>query len=81
MLALAAVFGAAAGISGAVLSVTQSGLPTGPMIILSLTALVLASLALAPTHGLLWDWTRRRRQRRGLQAPPVAPALTVDAEH
>ena len=81
MLGLAALFGAAAGVSGAVLSVTQSGLPTGPMIILSLTAIVLASLALAPAHGFVWDWARQRRHRRGLQAPPVAPTLTTDPEH
>ena len=41
------------------------------MIILSLTAIVLVSLALAPAHGLVWDWARNRRDRRALQPPPL----------
>ena len=60
MLALAALVGALAGVSGALLSVTQPRLPTGPMIILSLTALVTLSLLFGSAHGLVWDWLRRR---------------------
>jgi len=44
-------------------------LPTGPMIILSLTAIVLVSIFLAPRHGLIPDMLRRQRHRRGLLAP------------
>ena len=72
MIALAALFGAVAGVCGAVLSVTQSRLPTGPMIILSLTVIVLGSLGFAPARGVVWDWGRR--QRRRLQPPLPAPA-------
>lgn len=72
MIALAALFGAVAGVCGAVLSVTQSRLPTGPMIILSLTVIVLGSLGFAPARGVVWEWGRR--QRRRLQPlPPPAP--------
>jgi manganese/zinc/iron transport system permease protein len=63
MIALAALFGAAAGLCGALISVSDSHLPTGPMIILSLTVIVLASLFLGSARGLLWDWLRHRRQR------------------
>ena len=70
MLGLAAFFGALAGVSGAILSVEASRLPTGPMIILALTLIVIISLYLAPAHGLVWDWARNRRHRRNLQAPP-----------
>jgi manganese/zinc/iron transport system permease protein len=70
MLVLAALFGAASGVSGALLSVAQPRVPTGPMIILSLTAIVLASLALAPQRGLLWDWLERRRRHGRLRPPP-----------
>jgi manganese/zinc/iron transport system permease protein len=68
MLAGAAVVGALSGVSGAVLSVSQSRLPTGPMIILSLTTLVVCSLLFAPERGLLWDRWRGRRHRRTLRA-------------
>ncbi|MGC4107915.1 MAG: metal ABC transporter permease [Thermomicrobiales bacterium] len=79
MLVLSAGIGAAAGVTGAVLSVQDSALPTGPMIILSLTAMVLVSIFLAPRHGLLPDWLRQRRNRRGLVAPPM-PGETVSAD-
>jgi manganese/zinc/iron transport system permease protein len=64
MLALAALFGAVSGVAGALISISQAHLPTGPMVILSLTAIVLLSLALAPSHGLLPEWLRRRALRR-----------------
>ena len=68
MLIGAAIVGALSGVSGAMLSISQARLPTGPMIILSLTALVGASLLFAPERGLLWDRLRRHRQRRALRA-------------
>lgn len=64
MIGVAALIGALAGVSGAVISVSQPRLATGPVIILSLTALVAFSLLFAPAHGLVWDWLRRRYQRR-----------------
>jgi len=73
MLVLAGVFGGAAGVAGAVISVQGERLPTGPMIILSLTLIVLASLFLAPRHGFLPEYLRQRRNRRAL-APPPEPA-------
>ena len=63
MLLLAALFGATAGVAGAVISVQGERLPTGPMIILVLTAIVLVSLILAPEHGVLPETIRRRRHR------------------
>jgi manganese/zinc/iron transport system permease protein len=60
MLIVAAAVGALSGLSGALISMSQPRLPTGPMIILSLTALVVFSLVLAPERGLLWDRLRRR---------------------
>jgi manganese/zinc/iron transport system permease protein len=72
MLPLAGVFGGAAGVIGAVISVQAARLPTGPMIILSLTAIVVASLLLAPRHGLVPEAIRRR----GHHARLVAPSLS-----
>lgn len=67
MIGLSALFGAAAGVLGALISVSDAGLPTGPMIILSLTAIVAISLFFAPERGLLWDALRRWEQRRRLR--------------
>lgn len=75
MLILAAFFGALAGVTGAVISVQASRLPTGPMIILSLTVIVMVSVAFAPRHGIIPDRIRRRRQRRNLQENGYASVL------
>ncbi len=67
MLILAAVFGAASGVSGALISVSDAHIPTGPVIILSLTAIVLGSLFFAPARGLVWSTIRRRQQRANMK--------------
>jgi manganese/zinc/iron transport system permease protein len=69
MLLLSASFGALAGVAGALLSVTQARLPTGPMIIMAATAIVAVSLLLAPNRGLVWAAWRARRRRLALEAP------------
>lgn len=78
MIGLAALFGALSGVSGALISVTQSRLPTGPMIILSLTAVVVVSLILAPERGLLWEWLRQRGRQGRLQEPPRIEQRATD---
>lgn len=77
MLVLAGCFGALAGVTGAVISVQGARLPTGPMIILSLTTIVLVSLFLAPKHGYLPEYLRHRRNRRSLTAPEDPPVRDV----
>jgi manganese/zinc/iron transport system permease protein len=77
MLALSGLFGGLAGVAGAVISVQAERLPTGPMIILALTAIVLVSLALAPRHGMLPEALRRRRHRRALVAPELPQGDTA----
>lgn len=72
MVALAGALGAAGGMAGAVLSSIVPRLPTGPTVVLILTAAVGASLVLAPQRGLLWRWLTRRRTRR---APRLDPLL------
>lgn len=75
MVALAALFGALAGVSGAAISSSTARLPTGPTIVLCLTALVVASLLLAPNRGLVWSWVRQQRNRRRLQVEAVLSDL------
>ena len=64
MIGLSALFGAASGVSGALISVSESRIPTGPMVILSLTAITFGSLLFAPARGIAWEWLRHRRQGR-----------------
>lgn len=68
MLMLSGFFGGAAGVTGAVISVQASRLPTGPMIILSLTVIVMASLLFAPKHGIVANSLRRRTRRAEFRA-------------
>jgi manganese/zinc/iron transport system permease protein len=71
MITLAAAFGAAAGIAGAVISSTTAGIPTGPTIVLCISGVVLISMALAPNRGLVWAQVREVRNRRKLQLDAV----------
>ncbi len=68
MVILAAVFGAFAGGTGAVISALDSDIPTGPMIIVVAFLLVLLSISLAPGRGLLWNRLRHHANRRRFAA-------------
>ena len=70
MIAYAALFGAGSGVAGALISVSESRLPTGPVMILSITAILMVSLLFGSARGVFWDWLRQQRNRRSLQAPP-----------
>jgi manganese/zinc/iron transport system permease protein len=67
MMALAALFGAMAGVSGAVVSATTARVPTGPTIVLCAGVLVVVSLFFAPNRGLVAAWWRARRNRTNLR--------------
>lgn len=73
MLVLAGAFGAVIGISGSLLS-ARAALPTGPVIVLSGTVIVLGALMIAPNRGVLWRAIALRRSRRETEAT----ALLVD---
>lgn len=75
MVLLAALFGALAGVSGALISSTGAGLSTGPVIVLCVSAIVVVSLLLAPNRGLLWQWMMREQNRRRLQTEQVLSNL------
>lgn len=77
MVLLAALFGALAGTSGALISSTGAGLSTGPVIVLSISVIVLLSLLLAPNRGLVWHWFRRRQNRRRLRVESVLTDLYI----
>lgn len=72
MVLLSMIFGVAAGVSGALISSLVANLPTGPTIVLCVSAIVAVSLMLAPQRGLLWRLLRDRRTR--VQQPEPVPA-------
>jgi manganese/zinc/iron transport system permease protein len=64
MVTLAALIGAGCGVAGAVVSSLGRNLPTGPVIVLAVTGVLILSLAVAPRRGLAWSWLRLVRHRR-----------------
>lgn len=74
MLGLAALFGALSGVTGAMISISDSQLPTGPMVILSATAIVIVSLLFGKVRGTVWEALRTRRNRRSLRSAETRQA-------
>jgi manganese/zinc/iron transport system permease protein len=64
MVSLSAALGAASGVCGALISASGSNLPTGPLIVLVATGVLVVSLLLGRRHGFLWAWLAGRRNRR-----------------
>ena len=64
MVPLSAAFGAASGVCGALISASGSNLPTGPLIVLVATGVLVVSLLLGRRHGFVWAWLAGRRNRR-----------------
>lgn len=71
MIILSGVFGAFAGGVGAVISAVDTGIPTGPLIIVVAFLIVLGSIAFAPGRGLVWSRLRQYRDRRRFAAQTV----------
>ncbi len=81
MIFLSAVFGAIAGIGGAVISSSAQRLPTGPTIVICISLIFVVSLLLAPNRGLIWSWLRFRRDRKQLHLDAVLCDLYSLAMH
>ncbi|HEX2050919.1 MAG TPA: metal ABC transporter permease [Actinomycetota bacterium] len=82
MVVLAALFGAASGVAGALLSSSTAALPTGPTIVLCAGAIVVTSLLAAPNRGLVWNRVRDVRARRRLHVDAVlADLLALSSQH
>jgi manganese/zinc/iron transport system permease protein len=75
MVALSAIFGAVAGVTGTLLSSLGAGLSTGPVIVLCISVIVVVSLLFAPNRGLVLSWVRKQRNRRRLQTDQVLSNL------
>ena len=77
MVALSALFGAVAGVSGALISSSAANIPTGPTIVLCISVMVVISMTLAPNRGLAWNWMQHQRNRRQLRVEVVLNDLYV----
>ena len=60
MIGLAAFFGAVSGTVGAVISSISAKTPTGPMIVICISLVVIFSLVFAPQRGLIWQLLKGR---------------------
>src|SRR5688500_12251563 len=82
MVVLSALFGALAGISGAVVSSSAPGVATGPAVVLAVTSIVIVSLLLAPERGVVWRALERRRRGHEIRADAVLLDLyALAAQH
>ena len=75
MALLAALFGAISGVVGALLSAYNTGLSTGPIIVLVISVITIFSMLLAPNRGLIWRWLQRQRNQQRLQLDLVLADL------
>jgi manganese/zinc/iron transport system permease protein len=71
MILIAAAIGVFSGVTGSILSSSIPRLPTGPTIVLVLSAVVLVSLFMAPERGLLWRSLRLGSLKAGPDLDPV----------
>jgi manganese/zinc/iron transport system permease protein len=67
MVLLAAAFGASSGVIGAALSASRENLPTGPLVVLTASVVVVVSLFFAPLRGLVWQWVREARNHKRIR--------------
>lgn len=70
MIVVSALFGAASGLSGAIVSASGPDLPTGPLIVLAATVIFVLSLLLGRGRGYLWQRLGTARNRRRAAGVP-----------
>ena len=71
MVTLAAIIGATCAALGTVVSATTSGVPTGPVIVLTGSVIFLVSLLFAPKRGILFS--QNKRSSVAIAAPNQEP--------
>lgn len=63
MVFLAAIFGGISGIVGTIISSIVPQMPTGPMIVVIVSIIVIISITLAPNRGILWRYMRGKKNK------------------
>lgn len=67
MLLLAAIFGAVSGVTGAYISYTKPGMPTGPWIVMMISLTAFVSFVAAPGKGLVYRYYQRYQNRKKIR--------------
>ncbi|MBZ0263170.1 metal ABC transporter permease [bacterium] len=80
MVGLSAFFGAISGVVGSIISSAMLKMPTGPTIVLVMSAIAIFSLLFAPNRGVVWTWLRMRSNHRQLQVKAVLEDLYILAQ-
>lgn len=80
MVGLSGLFGAISGVGGTLFSLAGARLPTGPLIVLTATALFIVSLLFAPQRGLVARLWRFLQLQRRVAAEGLLRALYEEAE-
>ena len=80
MVVLSAFFGVVASVGGVVISGTVSNIPTGPVIVLVVSVIVVISLLFSPNRGLLWALWRHHRQRFTIREETLLSNLLLFSE-
>lgn len=75
LLVLSALLGVGAGVCGAFFSFFGHNLPTGPFIVLAATAAFVVAFVLAPRHGVVMRWWRRRRRHARMRRENTLKAI------
>jgi manganese/zinc/iron transport system permease protein len=82
MVVLAGIFGALAGVIGAMASSAVTKMPTGPSIVLAVGIFVTISLLAAPRRGLIAEALRRRHNHMKLRLDAVLTDLyELESQH
>jgi manganese/zinc/iron transport system permease protein len=80
MILLAAGIGAAAGVAGSLASALVPRLPTGPVIVVVSSGVLIVSLLFAPQRGLLWAMLRERQVARRIRRENLLKDLWLQGE-
>lgn len=74
MMLLSALFGLLAGFAGTLLSVLDTGLPTGASIVLIISMIALLSLLFAPERGIVYRSIRRSKAQKAIKEGNYVPS-------
>lgn len=64
MVILSGIFGGLAGLAGTLISMTQSDLPTGPVIVVVISIIVILSILFSPKRGIIFRIILNKRRRK-----------------
>lgn len=67
MVILSAIFGAISGLLGTILSSMALKLPTGPMIVIVISGIVILSLTFAPNRGLIYKHFKDKKRQKEIK--------------